>query len=373
MSTDEFFNKKRPWSRIKDAILGSYMSPYFAKLATRKEKILVIDAFAGPGKFGNNQPGSPLIICQAAQKYAPNNYEAIFINLDADYHLQLESILLAGGYKNAKAIHGDSKDILQRIHSRLDEPLTIFLYMDPFGVKDVNFDLIRPFIERNPKYSTEILINLQNPILHRMAARDKFLENPESDAILTFHRSLSRILGGDYWKQPMIFDEFLSPKERIEKVVRGYRDLLSSTNYLIHTGACPIQDSVDSEIKYHMIFASRHIDATKLFNENMIKAFQQYMSEKEFSGTLFSDMSWRDWRDLGELKKITLNYVKSYQGKTRMALWEIIVTDYFFRFSYAEYREAVNELIDEGKIYSPTPKPTKRLNDNCELYPVKGS
>lgn len=122
-----------------------------------------------------------------------------------------------------------------------------------------------------------------------------------------------------------------------------------------------------------MIFASRHIDATKLFNDEMLRAFETHMTQKEYGDTLFADMSWRDWRDIGELKKITLNYVNLYQGKTRMALWEIIVTDYFFRFSYAEYREAVNQLVDEGKVYSPTPKPTKRLNDNCELYPVKGS
>jgi three-Cys-motif partner protein len=68
--TDDFFKGKRPWSKIKDRILNSYMSPYMAKVNQRGQPILVLDAFAGPGRFDDGQPGSPLIICQAAEKYA---------------------------------------------------------------------------------------------------------------------------------------------------------------------------------------------------------------------------------------------------------------------------------------------------------------
>ncbi len=291
MTTEDFFSNKRPWSKIKDTILGSYMSPYFAKLSrVQNRKILIIDAFAGPGRFEDGQPGSPLIICQAAERYAKNNYEAIFINLDESHHEQLSAILKQANYHGAKAIHGDSRNIIKQLHSRLDEPLTIFLYMDPFGLKDASFDLIRPFIERNPDYSTEILVNLQAPALHRFAARKAFLENRNSEQVNGFHTTLSQVLGGDYWKQPMLYEQ-LSARKREQQVVEGYCSLLSSTNYLIHTGACPVQESRDRRTKYYMIFASRHIDATKLFNDNMIKAFEQHMNNREFSDTLFASTS----------------------------------------------------------------------------------
>lgn len=291
MSEEDFFSSKRPWSRIKDAILGSYMSPYFAKLSrVPNRKFLVIDAFAGPGRFEDGQPGSPLIICQAAEKYARDNYEAIFINIAEEHHQKLSSILQRANFRNAKAVHGDSRDVLREIHSRLDEPLTVFLYMDPFGLKETSFDLMRPFIERNPDYSTEILVNLQAPALHRLAARDAFSENPDSETIRSFHRTLSQVLGGDYWKRPMLHDE-LPAREREETVIRGYRELLSSTNYLRYTGACPIQQSRSSRAKYYMIFASRHLDATKLFNDEMLKAFEQYMNKQEFGDTLFAEMN----------------------------------------------------------------------------------
>ena len=43
---DDFFEGKRPWSVIKDEILGAYMSPYIAKVNRLKRRILLIDGYA---------------------------------------------------------------------------------------------------------------------------------------------------------------------------------------------------------------------------------------------------------------------------------------------------------------------------------------
>jgi len=373
MTQDNFFASKRPWSKIKDAILDSYMSPYFAKLAHSTDKFLIIDAFAGPGKFEDGSSGSPLIICQAAERHAKDRYEAIFINLDEDHHQTLSAILQKSGYHNAKAIHGDSRDVLRDIHARLKEPLTIFLYLDPFGISPVSFDLIKPFLERDPRYSTEILINLQAPVLHRLAARNAFLENPNSEEVLTFHETLSNVLGGDYWRKTMLA-EGLQAREREETVVKGYRSLLSHNKYLKFTGACPIQDSRLSRAKYYMIFASRHMDAMKLFNDQMLKAFEEHMNRQEVEKTLFADMTWKDWRTLDALKKIIVNHVEKHQGRTRVALWDLIVQQHFMRFSSSEYRKAMKELLQEKLIHSPTKRRSDSvLNDDCEIYVGSGS
>lgn len=368
MDGESFFSRKRPWSKIKDAILGSYMPAYFAKLSRVPDsRFLIIDAFAGPGKFEDGQPGSPLIICKAAEHRAKGRYEAVFINLDEDHHQKLSSILKHAGYRNARAILGDSRDILKQLHTRLDEPLIVFLYMDPFGLKDVSFDLIRPFIERNHRYSTEILINLQAPIMHRLAARNAFSEEPASEKVKVFHRTLSQVLGGDYWKKWMLSGN-LTPREREEKVVEDYCRMLSSTDYLQYTGWCPIQESREGHAKYYMIFASRHIDAMTLLNDEMIKAFQKYLIDRELGDTLFADMSWQDWRDLKEIKKLALDYIGKYPGQTRKQLWNLIVQKHFLRFTHSEYTKALNEFVREGVIFSPTPRKQYRLNDQCELY-----
>lgn len=91
---DDFFEGKRPWSIIKDRVLQEYMSPYIAKVNRLGYPILLIDGYAGPGVFGDGKPGSPLIMCQAAEKYAKGNYEAKFVNKKEKYHILYENELI---------------------------------------------------------------------------------------------------------------------------------------------------------------------------------------------------------------------------------------------------------------------------------------
>ena len=369
MPHEDFFTGKRSWSTIKDAILGSYMSPYFANVKGLPHRILIIDAFAGPGKFEDGSPGSPLIICKAAEKYARGRYEALFVNKERDHHEQLTRILEKFGCQGARAVLGDSRDVLRDMRERLSKPLTVFLYLDPFGVSEISFDLIRPFIDRRQDYSTEILVNLQMPIVHRLAAREAFRSNPNDSTVRSNHETLTSVLGGDYWK-PIMLEGSLEAKEREKRVVEGYRSRLSSTGYLRFTGACPVQQSRTSQTKYYTIFASRHIKSTLLFNEAMLKAFESHMSKQEFEGTLFADMDWREWRSTTGLRDIIIRYVAASPGKTRQELWEMIVLDHFLRFTKSEYINSINELVRDGIIQSPTPRPTRKLNDRCVLYPA---
>jgi len=50
-SSDEFFEGKRRWSKIKDEVLGNYMTPYLEKVNTRSQPLLLIDGYAGSGVY----------------------------------------------------------------------------------------------------------------------------------------------------------------------------------------------------------------------------------------------------------------------------------------------------------------------------------
>ncbi len=79
-------------------------------------------------------------------------------------------------------------------------------------------------------------------------------------------------------------------------------------------------------------------------------------------------MKWQTWRDVKEIKKVIETYAKLHPGKTRGNLWNMIVEDYFLRFTSSEYTNSLNHLVKEGIIYSPTVRKTYRLNDNCVIY-----
>ena len=374
-ASDDFFDSKdsHPWSRVKDQILASYVTAYLAKISWKKADIILIDAFAGPGVTEDGEPGSPLIICRAAERYAQGRYKAYFVNKDETHHQKLEEILSKNNLsKSAKAIHGDGLSILSQIARNLFRQ-SVLLYVDPFGL-DCEFHILEPYLNRSEKYSTEILINLQMPIIHRLAARETTKRGTEvSDLHKKWHENLTRTFGGDYWKDALFSDENTSAREQM--LVDGYRAQLASTGYLTYTGACPIQDRQGGTTKYFFLFASRHPDAMVICNDAMCKAVNEYFSSQE-EMPLFAGYTWKDWRDTDELEKVVVQCVNIFPGHTRKDLWQYILRDHFMRYMHSEYTKAVTALVNSEKIICSTPigsslRKTKRLNDDCVLEPCK--
>lgn len=203
-STDDFFDGKRSWSLIKAKALGSYMSPYMAKMNARGNPILVIDGYAGPGVFDDKKAGSPMIICQAAEKYARGKYQAIFINKAPEHHEKLLQVLHKAGWLNSvKVVLGDTIQELPRISKRLSNQ-SVLLYLDPFGPTGCDFTLLQPFLSRNPSYSTEILLTLNMPGMHRLAAGNAVKAGRQDEQLIkSFHQKLTSVFGGDYWQEIM--------------------------------------------------------------------------------------------------------------------------------------------------------------------------
>ena len=65
---NEFFRIKRSWSKVKDKIVNDYIDCYLKTVHSLQRPILIVDGFAGPGRFGDDTAGSPVIICEAIMK-----------------------------------------------------------------------------------------------------------------------------------------------------------------------------------------------------------------------------------------------------------------------------------------------------------------
>ncbi len=365
---DEFFEGKRSWSVIKDQVLSSYMSPYLAKVKSLKKRILLIDGFAGPGAFENGAPGSPLIMCQAAEKYAKGNYRAFFFNNKPDFHEKLTSILDKQGWLGAATpILGDTTKLLPQIPNLLRDQ-TVFLYLDPFGPTGSPYSLIEPFLTRNNSYSTEIVIMMHMPIAHRLAARNVVAEGRADEPLIQrYHQTMNEIFGGDYWK-PIMFAPNLSAEEREFQLIEAYRAKLAA--HLPYTGYCPVRKGEQDRIKYFIVFASRHPDAMLLMHDAMIKAYFERMHEDAYVGTLFEENSWSDMLSTQGLRETILAEVNQCPGINREDLWLKIVQNHFMRYRRSDFLETMQALVDDKIIDCPTPRRTKRLNKDCTLYPA---
>ena len=80
----KFFESKKPWSVMKDRILGWYLVPYLTKVSKFYKLVVVIDGFAGTGLYKDGAEGSPIIICKTIEKLRKKGIKAIAILIDSD-------------------------------------------------------------------------------------------------------------------------------------------------------------------------------------------------------------------------------------------------------------------------------------------------
>ena len=364
-----FFKGKRPWSKIKDQILSQYMPAYLAKVATLGKRIILIDAFAGPAKFDDGSAGSPLIICQAAEKRVRDRYLAIFVNSQKDHHDKLSYVLSNFIDRNKVIpIHGTADALLTEVREVLADH-TVFLYLDPFGLKGCEFSIIEPFLRRNRSFSTEIVVNLNIPTMHRLAARHAVASGKSDDSqIRAFHEQLTKVLGGEYW-QEILWDDSMEPEEKATKVMALYRKkLLGIEEPKAFSGSCPVREKVGRSIKYYVTFYSRHQDAMLLMNDAMCTAYHQRMHEAWSEGTLFENSNWQENRDTKELEDMISATVRETPRMSRSELWVAIVQKAFMHYTTSEYKNAVKKLVKERKLAFEDVRGTGRLNDQARLY-----
>jgi three-Cys-motif partner protein len=359
-----FFDGKRPWSRIKDRVLGSYLPPFLRKTQRLRRPIVVVDCFAGRGKFSDGTPGSPLIICQQIKRHAPGRAIAYFVNKRPEHHESL-SRTLRGFIETgmARPVLGQGESFLTNLTNRLQDQ-TVLVYLDPFGIKGCNFAATKRLLQRNPATSTEILMTLSMPVLHRLAARDS------AHAIVSrFHAVLDGVLGDVAWRDIM-FDNRLNPTQKEELIIADYCAQLRK--YVSYACSCPVRDHAVSRTKYYIVFASRHPQALTLMNDIMLNAYQDHTLEHTREHMPLLEPILDDWRGTRTAEREALSdIIRSAIGEvgrsSRAGLWQRIVIGHFMQYREAEFRDAVQELVNTGAIEWDRPANKRRIDDKSIL------
>ncbi|MBA3822747.1 MAG: three-Cys-motif partner protein TcmP [Ktedonobacterales bacterium] len=366
---DDFFEGKRPWSVIKDEVLRTYLPVYLAKVQRLNRRVLLVDGYAGPGRFGDGTDGSPLIMLRAAEQRARGKYEALFINNERSYDAQLRATLapLEKWSGRVRPTFADSYTFLGEQAEHLAD-FTVFLYLDPFGMKGCGFDILLPYLTRDHRWSTEIVLTMSMPILHRLAGRHAVQYGQVTPQMASYHQTLTTALGGDEW-QGIMWDEARTAEEKEWAIMRHYHARIQQ--YMPYGGFCPVRQSGDgSRIKYFMLFASRHLDALEIMNDAMARAYFHRTHDAEFGGTLLRDLDWRELRrsdgKLDDLPATIAELVAASPGSTRNELWLRLISTQFMRYTASEYLAEVKRLVRAGSLLA-TYGPTGRLNDVTRL------
>ena len=147
MGNKDFFKEKKEWSKFKDGLLGYYLTLYFQKILFTGKKTLYLDCFAGKGFFDDGEKGSPIIAYDIAikslSKSTYGNKGIKFVFIESLYFEELKKNTL--GYRDCRVIESRYQDVIDKLIQNA-KGYNVFLYVDPFGVKDLIFSKYKAFL-----------------------------------------------------------------------------------------------------------------------------------------------------------------------------------------------------------------------------------
>lgn len=378
---NSFFLEKRPWSTRKDRILGSYLAAYLPKIAKVGVPVLIVDGFSGPGRFGDGEPGSPLIICQAIKKASETSRtltaRAICIESDPALVRQLRATL--GPFSFAQPRHGTFLDFVGEIE-KLAASHTTFLYLDPWTVDGLEWAELDRILEHvsSSRRSVELLLNFNAPSFVRRALSALRLAVPDVDPtfedVEPLHRGwdsepslarLNEVMGSNAWEGTLRAESlFAAQVGAMAKLVCANLRKRFREVGMHGVKACP-QHKVP---KYYLIFASRHVDALLLMNDEFVKSQRTLADEaKPDDPTFFELRSEELVPDIGAIPTLVRSCLTG--RRPRKDTIADVVREAFGKYLRKDIRGAIQGMLKSGEILSASGK--TRINEDEVIWLAK--
>ena len=291
---DDFFVEKKPWSEVKDQLLGCYFKPYVSKILHTYKPLVYVDCFAGKGKFNDGNPGSPIIAldiideCLATTTMNKAQISTFFIDLNYANELQ-------GNLKNypwATVISGKYEDNIEGILSN-KRGSNVFLYIDPYGIKALQCSMFDRFA--NGQFnSIELLINMNSfgfirEACHALGATFSLDDPTVFEDLVEYDptkmtaseksiHDLNEIAGGDYWEA--IIDDYKAGRidgyQAEELFAEQYcQRLRNSFQYVLNM---PLRIRRGQRPKYRMIHATNHPEGCLLMVDNICNRWEAWQN-----------------------------------------------------------------------------------------------
>lgn len=209
-SNSTFFESPQAAAIYKHRLLRTYVPAWAGKVGSRApgKRVFVYDAYAGPGRYVDQAPGSPELVVDTALAMAKlRTVHSIFSDKESEYVDRLRALLVE------KGVDPDTYEVRQgTVEQHLDDVIAkvgdapLFVFLDPFGLT-VPFDVVvKTLVGRRkngwsatlqPK--TELLMNFSYDAVRRIAGVLRSdSQHPARDAQIA---TLDRSLGGDWWHQ----------------------------------------------------------------------------------------------------------------------------------------------------------------------------
>jgi three-Cys-motif partner protein len=237
-------------SKAKHLILRSYLSAWLPIMSKYNSRLVLVDGFAGPGRYTTGEDGSPLVMLKAFLEH--NHRQLITAELvylfieereDRAAHLleEINELELPASVKwevisgNFEQIFGSQIKLLQEQEQQL---APTFAFIDPFGYTDAPMDLTGSILEFR---KCEVLVYVPLPHINR------FVGKSDQRAAMT------ALFGTDGWREAL----GLSGAERRRFLHDLFREQLRGQGEINYVRSFEIVTKGGAS-GYHLFFGTGH-------------------------------------------------------------------------------------------------------------------
>ena len=211
--------------------MREYLNAWLPIMLMSNERVLFIDAFAGPGEYSGGQQGSPIIALEAFLQHESRSLmngriDYKFIEKEPDRKLHLDSVIAK--YEpnlpqncSVEVIEGTFTTQLSGVLNAIDRQdarlSPSFVMVDPFGVSDTPMSLIRRIL-KNEK--SEVYVTFMYEYIQR------FVRTPE------FRVGLDSQFGTDSWQEGIEIEDTVQRRNFFFNLYIS--QLKKSAKYVLH-------------------------------------------------------------------------------------------------------------------------------------------
>lgn len=258
-------------TRAKHRILRAYIDawiPVMGRQSLRSarrfgasSRLLLVDGFAGPGRYESGEDGSPLILLKALLEHADApqlaDVEFIYLFIESDKaradHLKHElSAIQKPDNVTWHVEEGTFEDrfgeIIDELHEKDSSLIPTFAFVDPFGYSFTPMSLAGKFLDFQ---RCEALFFLPMMDIARFVSRDK------QDS------ALNSLFGTERWKEAIE----LAGDERRAFLISLFEDQLREGGRVDYVRSFEIRTNKGRE--YRLVFASEHEKGLALMKRAM--------------------------------------------------------------------------------------------------------
>jgi three-Cys-motif partner protein len=356
-----FFDESREQSRIKSRIVTKYFKAWATVIISaakgRERRIAYMDLFAGPGRYADGTPSTPVIVLQAAIK-DPDLREmlvTVFNDKTPEFAESLrEAIDAIPGINTLKhKPRVENEEVGQKVVEEFQKTKLVptLLFVDPWGYKGLSVALIASVLQ-NWGCDCVFFFNYNriNPGLNNEAVRehmDDLFGTERANAIR------AKLTG-------------LSPNEREDLIIEELSQALQES---VVTYVLPFtfKSEKGTRTKHHLVFASKNFKGYEIMKQIMAKeSSDQDQGVASFAYSTVSNRYQTQFefsRPLSDLEELLLTEFAGQQ----LTMYEIYERHNVGRpYIKTNYKKVLIQMEAANKIKADPPA-EKRLKKKGEV------